>query len=332
MSQMAKIPRHFFKILRLFPDMEKILFTPDISLTRGNPGVVSTLIIDYNCVAPTLMTDNKTVVPPSCIWMMTDNTNGLYLGHTTGLWIPWQRAVPPGCTYSFEGLYHWIYLPWFRAISLGCVYPVWWTTTGLYLPCMRDCTTGFTYPDLGLYHWAVSTLYEGLPLSCTYPVWGTVPLGCTSLMRDCTIGLYLPWWGTVPLGCTYPDEGLYHWVVPTLMRDCTTGLYLPWWGTVPLGCTYPDEGLYYWVVPTLMRDCTTVLLSSSERKATSEPRASTACSNEGELSVSTTVSNAAEKRRTAFYCCKLFWLQQLKSYDVKISHHAKAKIFFDVSR
>ena len=119
-------------------------------------------------------------------------------------------------------------------------------------------------------------------------------------MRDCTTGLYLPWWGIVPLGCTYLGEGLYHWVVPNLMRDCTTVLYLPWWGIVSLGCTYRLGGLYHWVVPTLMRDCTTVLLSSSERKATSEPRAPTACSNEGELSVSTTVSNAATNKRTAF--------------------------------
>ena len=37
MGQMAKIPRHFFKIPWLFPNLEKILFFPDISLTRGNP-------------------------------------------------------------------------------------------------------------------------------------------------------------------------------------------------------------------------------------------------------------------------------------------------------
>ena len=165
---------------------------------------------------------------------------------------------------------------------------------------MNDCTTACTYSDEGLYHW----LY--------LPSWGTVPLGCTypdealyhwvvpTLMRDCTTG------------CTYPHWALYHWVVHTQMRDCTTGLYLPWWGTVPLGCTHPDEGLYHWVahtlirdctnriVPTLMRDCTTVLLRSSERKATSDPRAPTACSNDGELSVSTTVSNAAANKRTAF--------------------------------
>ena len=32
MGQMAKIPR-------LFPDLEKILFFPDIFLTRGNPAL-----------------------------------------------------------------------------------------------------------------------------------------------------------------------------------------------------------------------------------------------------------------------------------------------------
>ena len=37
MGQMTKIPWHFFKIPWLFPDLEKILFFPDISLTRGNP-------------------------------------------------------------------------------------------------------------------------------------------------------------------------------------------------------------------------------------------------------------------------------------------------------
>ena len=36
-SQMAKIPWHFFKIPWQFPDLEKILFFPDFSLTRGNP-------------------------------------------------------------------------------------------------------------------------------------------------------------------------------------------------------------------------------------------------------------------------------------------------------
>ena len=34
---MDKIPWHFFKIPWQFPDMEKILFFPDFSLTRGNP-------------------------------------------------------------------------------------------------------------------------------------------------------------------------------------------------------------------------------------------------------------------------------------------------------
>ena len=34
---MAKIPWHFFKIPWQFPDLEKILFFPDFSLTRGNP-------------------------------------------------------------------------------------------------------------------------------------------------------------------------------------------------------------------------------------------------------------------------------------------------------
>ena len=42
-SQMAKIPWHFFKIPWQFPDLEKILFFPDFSLTRGNPVVVFTL-------------------------------------------------------------------------------------------------------------------------------------------------------------------------------------------------------------------------------------------------------------------------------------------------
>ena len=37
MGEMGKIPWHFFKIPRLFPDLEKFLFFPDISLTRGNP-------------------------------------------------------------------------------------------------------------------------------------------------------------------------------------------------------------------------------------------------------------------------------------------------------
>ena len=32
---MAKIPWHFFKIPWQFPDLEKILFFPDFSLTRG---------------------------------------------------------------------------------------------------------------------------------------------------------------------------------------------------------------------------------------------------------------------------------------------------------
>ena len=36
MGQMAKIPWHFFKIPD-FPNLEKILFFPDISPTRGNP-------------------------------------------------------------------------------------------------------------------------------------------------------------------------------------------------------------------------------------------------------------------------------------------------------
>ena len=36
-GQMAKIPWHFFKIPWQFPDLEKILFFPDFSLTRGNP-------------------------------------------------------------------------------------------------------------------------------------------------------------------------------------------------------------------------------------------------------------------------------------------------------
>ena len=34
---MAKIPWHFFKIPWQFPDLEKFLFFPDFSLTRGNP-------------------------------------------------------------------------------------------------------------------------------------------------------------------------------------------------------------------------------------------------------------------------------------------------------
>ena len=34
---MAKIPWHFFKIPWQFPDLEKNLFFPDFSLTRGNP-------------------------------------------------------------------------------------------------------------------------------------------------------------------------------------------------------------------------------------------------------------------------------------------------------
>ena len=38
MSQMAKIPWHFLKSSWLFPDMEKILLFPVISLTPGNPG------------------------------------------------------------------------------------------------------------------------------------------------------------------------------------------------------------------------------------------------------------------------------------------------------
>ena len=37
---MAKIPWHFFKIPWLFPDLEKILFFPDISLTCGNPALL----------------------------------------------------------------------------------------------------------------------------------------------------------------------------------------------------------------------------------------------------------------------------------------------------
>ena len=37
---MAKIPWHFFKIPWQFPDLEKILFFPDFSLTRGNPVMV----------------------------------------------------------------------------------------------------------------------------------------------------------------------------------------------------------------------------------------------------------------------------------------------------
>ena len=36
-GQMAKIPWHFFKIPWQFPDLEKILFFPDFSLTRDNP-------------------------------------------------------------------------------------------------------------------------------------------------------------------------------------------------------------------------------------------------------------------------------------------------------
>ena len=36
-GQMVKIPWHFFKIPWQFPDLEKILFFPDFSLTRGNP-------------------------------------------------------------------------------------------------------------------------------------------------------------------------------------------------------------------------------------------------------------------------------------------------------
>ena len=36
---MAKIPWHFFKIPWQFPDLEKILFFPDFSLTRGNPAL-----------------------------------------------------------------------------------------------------------------------------------------------------------------------------------------------------------------------------------------------------------------------------------------------------
>ena len=49
MGQKAKIPWHFFKIPWLFPDLEKILFFPDISLTRGNPvnikqGLVSPVV------------------------------------------------------------------------------------------------------------------------------------------------------------------------------------------------------------------------------------------------------------------------------------------------
>ena len=39
-SQMAKIPWHFFKIPWQFPDLEKILFFPDFSPTRGNPEIV----------------------------------------------------------------------------------------------------------------------------------------------------------------------------------------------------------------------------------------------------------------------------------------------------
>ena len=38
-GEMAKIPWHFFKIPWQFPDLEKILFFPDFSLTRGNPGI-----------------------------------------------------------------------------------------------------------------------------------------------------------------------------------------------------------------------------------------------------------------------------------------------------
>ena len=39
MGQMAKIPWYFFKIPWLFPDLEKILFFPDISPARSNPGL-----------------------------------------------------------------------------------------------------------------------------------------------------------------------------------------------------------------------------------------------------------------------------------------------------
>ena len=38
---MAKIPSHFFKIPWQFPDLEKNLFFPDFSLTRGNPDIES---------------------------------------------------------------------------------------------------------------------------------------------------------------------------------------------------------------------------------------------------------------------------------------------------
>ena len=44
-DQMAKIPWHFFKIPWQFPDLEKILFFPDFSLTRGNP----VLSLNKNC-------------------------------------------------------------------------------------------------------------------------------------------------------------------------------------------------------------------------------------------------------------------------------------------
>ena len=39
-GEMAKIPWHFFKIPWQFPDLEKILFFPDFSLTRGNPAIL----------------------------------------------------------------------------------------------------------------------------------------------------------------------------------------------------------------------------------------------------------------------------------------------------
>ena len=37
MGQMLNLPDIFFKIPRQFPDLKKILFFPDLSLTRGNP-------------------------------------------------------------------------------------------------------------------------------------------------------------------------------------------------------------------------------------------------------------------------------------------------------
>ena len=62
MGQMAKFPRHFFKIPWLFPDLEKILFFPNIPLTCGNPVIFCPkYILHWNWISRPILSIKVTV-------------------------------------------------------------------------------------------------------------------------------------------------------------------------------------------------------------------------------------------------------------------------------